>query len=224
VKQEELLALYPVFADIPAARFSSFAESVSPTLVPAGTVLFDEHAPCTGFPLILAGRIRVSKQAPSTEGKTAGRELPLYRIEPGEICLLSMGCILSGTEFTARGVAESQISMVMLSPPLFDEFTQFEPFRRFVFGQFSARLHELMVLVEAVAFQRLDQRLANALLGRGRMLHVTHQQLADELGTIREMVTRLLGRFEERGVVSLSREKIEILDAARVRDIAERGM
>ncbi len=224
MKQEELLALYPVFAEIPPARFAAFAENASPQLIPAGTILFDEHSPCSGFPLILGGRIRVAKQAPATEGKTAGRELPLYRIEPGEICLLSMGCLLSETEFTARGMAETPLTMVMLAPPMFDEFTQYQPFRQFVFGQFSARLQELMGLVEAVAFQRLDQRLANALLGRGRVLHITHQQLADELGTIREMVTRLLGRLEEREVVALSREKIEILDASRLRDIAERGM
>lgn len=224
MKQQDLLALYPVFSELPPNRFAAFADTAEPVQYPAGTVLFDEHAPCMGFPLIMSGRIRVSKQAPAPEGKTAGRELPLYRVEPGEICLLSTGCLAGHSDFQARGVAETAISLVMLPPALFEEFTQHPPFRQFIFSQFSARLQELMGLVEAVAFQRLDQRLANALLGRGRILHLTHQQLADELGTIREMITRLLGRFEERRLVQLSREKIEILDAPRLREIAERGL
>lgn len=224
MKQDELLALYPSLAELPHERVTAFFNSTAPMQVPAGTVLFDEGSPCQGFPLILEGKVRVTKQSPVSEGKHAGRELPLYRIEPGEICLLSTGCLLAGTEFHARGVVEAPITLLMLSPLLFEEFTGFPSFRRYVFSQFSERLQELMGLVEAVAFQRLDQRLANALLGRGRVLHITHQQLADELGTIREMITRLLGRFEEGKMVALSREKVEILDPARLREIAERGL
>ena len=224
MKQEELLELYPSLAELPTERVAAFLQSTAPLHVPAGTVLFDEGAPCQGFPLIIEGKVRVTKQSPVTEGKHAGRELPLYRIEPGEICLLSTGCLLAGTEFHARGVVEAPITLMMLPPPTFEEFTTYPSFRRYVFSQFSERLQELMGLVEAVAFQRLDQRLANALLGRGRVLHITHQQLADELGTIREMVTRLLGRFEESKMVMLSREKVEILDAAKLREVAERGL
>jgi CRP/FNR family transcriptional regulator len=77
-----------------------------------------------------------------------------------------------------------------------------------------------MALAEAVAFQQLDQRLAGALLGRGSVVHGTHQALADELGTVREIVTRLLKRFERSGWVSIGRERIEIVDAAALRQLA----
>jgi CRP/FNR family transcriptional regulator len=93
-------------------------------------------------------------------------------------------------------------------------------FRQFVFGVFADRLADLMTLVEAVAFQRLDQRLAGALLGHGPTLHTTHQALADELGTVREIVTRLLKRFERAGWLRLGRERIEVLDAGALRQAA----
>jgi len=92
-----------------------------------------------------------------------------------------------------------------------------EPFRRFVFQVFAERLADLMGLVEAVAFQRLDQRLAAALLGHGTVVHAAHQALADQLGTAREIVTRLLNRFELAGLVRLSRERIEVVDAPALR-------
>ena len=84
---------------------------------------------------------------------------------------------------------------------------------------FAERLADLNSLIDAVAFQRLDRRLAAALLGRGQQLHVTHQTLADELGTVREMVTRLLRRFEREGWVSLGREQIQIVNGAALRSL-----
>jgi CRP/FNR family transcriptional regulator, anaerobic regulatory protein len=109
---------------------------------------------------------------------------------------------------------------VLLQPAGFERWCAHEPFRRYVFGVFADRLADLMALAEAVAFQRLDQRLAHALLGRGATLHLTHQQLADELGTVREIVSRLLSRFERAGWVRLGRERVEVLDAAALRALA----
>lgn len=93
-------------------------------------------------------------------------------------------------------------------------------FRHEVFALFAVRMTELMLLVDAVAFQRLDQRLANRLLGHGRILQVSHQQLALELGSVREIISRLLGEFAQRGALRLGRGRIEILDAAMLRRIA----
>jgi CRP/FNR family transcriptional regulator len=108
----------------------------------------------------------------------------------------------------------------MLSPEGFERWLVHEPFRRFVFSVFASRMADLMSLAEAVAFQRLDQRLAAALLGHGRQLHSTHQALADELGTVREIVTRLLRRFERAGWVALGRERIELRDPVALRALA----
>jgi CRP/FNR family transcriptional regulator len=150
----------------------------------------------------------VAKLAPN------GREILLYRVEPGQGCILSGGCLLGHSDYAARGVAERDVTLLNLPPGPFHELMLgFEPFRRFVFGMYGERLAEVMELVEEVAFRRLDERLAQLLLQRGPVLEATHQKLADELGSVREIVSRLLRGFEERGWVKLERERITVLDA-----------
>jgi CRP/FNR family transcriptional regulator len=209
-----LTELYPVLQDLPAALRSRLADAVQPMTVPAGAVLFDEHQPCQGFPFVLVGSIRVVKLAAN------GRELPLYKVLPGESCIITSSCLLGHADYNARGVTESDTTLVLLPRALFDEMLDVTAFRDFVFDLFAERISELMQLVEEVAFRKLDQRLANLLLGKGRQLHTTHQQLADELGSVREMVSRLLKGFADQGLVRLGREQIEILDPAGLRKIA----
>ncbi len=182
---------------------------------PAGAMIFDEHQPCQGFPFILAGCIRVTKAAAN------GRELPLYRVLPGESCIITSSCLLGHADYNARGIAEAETTLALLPRALFDELLAQSCFRDFVFRLFSERIADLMQLVTEVAFHKLDQRLANLLLGRGRRVRATHQQLADELGSVREMVSRLLKGFADQGLVSLSREQIEILDPAGLRQIGQ---
>jgi CRP/FNR family transcriptional regulator len=130
-------------------------------------------------------------------------------------------CGLFGSApLAAHGVAVAPTRLLLLSPAGFEHWVAHEPFRRFVFSVFADRLSDLMSLAEAVAFQRLDQRLAAALLGHGPALTTTHQALADELGTVREIVTRLLKRFERAGWVSLGRERIELRDPAALRALS----
>lgn len=209
-----LFELYPVLQELPAGLRNRLAAAIQPMTVPAGTVVFDEHQPCQGFPFVLAGGIRVLKLAAN------GRELPLYKVLPGESCIISSSCLLGHADYNARGVTESITTLVLLPRALFDEMLETSAFRAFVFDLFAARMAELMQLVEEVAFRKLDQRLANLLLGKGRQLHTTHQQLADELGSVREMVSRLLKGFADQGLVRLGREQIEILDPAGLRRIA----
>ena len=103
---------------------------------------------------------------------------------------------------------------------MFDELLAEPAFRSFVFHLFADRIADLMQLIEEVAFHKLDQRLAAQLLGKGRILHTTHQQLADELGSVREIVSRLLKGFAAQGLVRLSREQIEILDPSGLRALS----
>mgnify|MGYP001278475118 FL=1 len=209
-----LIDLYPVLQDLPAPLRERLLAESQPMTVPPGTVLFDEHQPCQGFPFVLAGSIRVVKLAAN------GRELPLYKVLPGESCIITSSCLLGHADYNARGVTESETTLVLLPRALFDKMLGETPFRDFVFDLFAERISELMQLVEEVAFRKLDQRLANLLLGKGRQLHTTHQQLADELGSVREMVSRLLKGFADLGLVRLGREQIEILDPAGLRRIA----
>jgi CRP/FNR family transcriptional regulator len=205
--RRRLLERFPLFAGLPAALLEELLDGAQLVQVPAGSVLFDERQPCGGFPLVLEGSVRVAKTAPS------GREIVLYRVEAGEGCILSGGCLLSNSSYSATGTAESDVVLLRIPPALFHRLmVQSEPFRRFVFGMYSERLAEVMELVEAVAFHRLDARLAQLLIRRGPVVQATHQSLADELGSVREIVSRLLRSFEERGWVRLERERVTLLD------------
>ena len=213
-KTEALLALYPVLARLPAGLLQRVCDTMQTLSIPSGTAVFDEHQPCRGFPFVLDGAIRVVKLS------AGGRELPLYRVRAGESCIITSSCLLGHADYNARGVSEGQTTLALLPRQLFDEMLAEPAFRNFVFALFSERVAELMQLVEEVAFRKLDQRLAALLLGKGRVVHATHQQLADELGSVREMVSRLLKGFAEQGLVRLGREQVEVLDAAGLRDVA----
>jgi len=213
--QTRLLPLYPVLAELPASlREPLLATQAQVVQAGPGQVLFEQGAPCRGFPMVLAGEVRVARGTPQ------GRSIELYRVTPGELCVASTSCLFGQVPLVAHGVAMAGTELVVLSPEAFRRWTEHEPFRRYVFGIFADRLADLMALAEAVAFQRLDQRLATALLGRGAAVRRTHQALADELGTVREIVTRLLRRFEREGWITLGRERIEIVDAAALRAFA----
>jgi CRP/FNR family transcriptional regulator len=206
---------FPVFRDVPAALVERVLAEASLARMPAGSVLFDARQPCRGFPLVLEGAVRVAK---STSG---GREILLYRVEPGQGCILSGGCLLGNADYSARAVAETDVTLLSIPPALFQELMlACEPFRRFVFGMYGERLAEVMELVEEVAFRRLDVRLAQILVQRGPVIEATHQKLADELGSVREIVSRLLRSFEGRGWVRLERERITLLEPAALAGLA----
>jgi CRP/FNR family transcriptional regulator len=177
-------------------------------------MLFDEGSPCQGFPMLLAGSVRVARGSPG------GRVLELYRIEPGELCVVSTAAVFGGAPLSAHAQVLSPVQGLLLTPAGLQRWCAHQAFRGYVFSVFGERLADLMALAEAVAFQRLDQRLAQALLGHGPQLHCTHAALADSLGTVREIVSRLLARFERDGWVRLGRERIEILDSAALRALA----
>lgn len=207
----DLLASYPVIADLLARHGWSVPP---PVQVPAGAMLFTENTPCQGFPLVLEGEVRVSRSSGD------GRSLELYRVAPGEICLVSSACLFRTQALSAHGVATRASSLLMIDPPTFRQWLDDAVFRDEVLSLFALRMADLTTLVDAVAFHRLDTRLATALLGHGPELATTHQALADELGTVREIVTRLLRRFERDGWVELARERIRILDSGALRRCA----
>jgi CRP/FNR family transcriptional regulator len=210
----EVRQRYPAIAGLPSEVQARIAREALSLALPAGSRVFAAGDAPAGFPLVLEGSVRVAKVA------AQGRELALYRVGPGEGCILTSSCLLGASPYTAQGVVERATRLLVLPPPLFAALLAHEPFRGFVFRLFSERLADLTELVEAVAFRRLDARLAERLLGRGAKLRITHQQLADELGTVREMVSRVLKSFEEQGLVTLGREQIEIVDPAGLRRLA----
>lgn len=212
-----IAALYPELP-LPAAQTPDPLGALpAPVTVPTGAVLFEEASPCRGFPLVLSGEVRVARGTPG------GRSLELYRVGPGELCVVSASALFGQAPMPAHGVAAQPSELVLLSVATFEAWTAHEAFRRYVFGVLSDRLTEVIGLAEAVAFQRLDQRLAAALLGHGIVVRATHQSLADDLGTVREMVSRLLRRFERAGWLALGRERIDLVDPAALRRVANGG-
>jgi len=210
---DELIRHYPSLASADRSEL----DALPVASVPGGAVLFDVGQPCQGFPLVLDGEIKVSRQS------SEGRSLELYRVVPGEICLVSSASLFGHKALAATGVTARASRLVLLPPPLFSRWLALPAFREAVLGLFAERMADLTALVDAVAFRRLDQRLAAALLGRGHDVPVTHQALADELGTVREIVTRLLHRFERDGWITLSREHIHIIRSAELRSLAGDG-
>ena len=208
------LALYPALAHVvPSLR--SLGQAAEPVAVAADTILFNENAACQGFPLVLEGEIKVSRHS------SDGRSLELYRVVPGELCLVSSASLFRSAPVSAQGISTRPTSLLMITPSIFVQWLETPVFRNDILGLFAERMADLTGLIDAVAFQRLDQRLAATLLGRGQNLALTHQQLANELGTVREMVSRLLRRFEREGWVELARENIHIRDSKALRAIAE---
>jgi len=207
------VSLYPALAQV-IPSLSELGASIGPMTTPAGTVLFDANSPCRGFPLVLEGEVKVSRHSGD------GRSLELYRVVPGELCLVSSACLFRSTPLSAQGITTKPTTLLLIPPPVFAQWLQTPAFRDDVLGLFAERMADLTVLVDAVAFHKLDSRLAAALLGRGQDLALTHQSLADELGTVREIITRLLRRFEREGWVELGRSNIQIRDSAALRALA----
>ena len=212
---------FPELQGAPAATLERIAADGIYRKVPAGTVMFSQHSPCGGFPLVLGGSVRVVQRYAN------GRELQLYRIKAGESCLLSGTCLLGHTDYAASGIADDKLELLIIPAPQFHALVAEDPeFRKYVFGLYGERLATLLNLVESIAYRKLDQRLAALIVQRTKdgatTIHATHQALADEIGSVREAVTRLLRSFEDRGWVELGREKIVVRDAEAIAALAEK--
>jgi len=189
--------------------------------VKRGSVLFRDGDACNGYVLVVSGSIRVQKIDPQ------GHEIVLYRVEEGQSCMLTTTCLLAHQQYPAEGVAETDVDMVLLPLDVFDSALAGSPsFRQFVMANIGSRISDLMLLLEDVAFGRKDVRLAAFLLKNakqnGDVLELTHRQLAVELGTAREVVSRLIKDFERKGMVSLGRNRILILRHDLLQQIIKR--
>jgi len=189
--------------------------------VKRGSVLFRDGDACNGYVLVVNGAIRVQKIDPQ------GHEIVLYRVEEGQSCMLTTTCLLAHQEYPAEGIAETDVDMVLLPLDAFDAALAGSPaFRQFVMANIGNRISDLMLLLEDVAFGRKDVRLAAFLLKNakkdGDVLELTHRQLAVELGTAREVVSRLIKDFERKGLVGLGRNKVTIQQIDLIREVANR--
>jgi len=203
------LKAFPELQHISEPNWQRTAEQAQVMNVPKGTVLFRDGDVCQGYVFVSDGAVRVQKMDPQ------GREIVLYRVEDGQTCMLTTSCLIGGEAYPAEGVAETEVTLAMLPATVFEKaMAESAGFRRFVLASIGRRIGDLMLLVEDVAFGRMDVRLARLLLKRTResngVLSCTHQELSTELGTAREVVSRLLKDFERKGWVELSRGQVKI--------------
>jgi CRP/FNR family transcriptional regulator, anaerobic regulatory protein len=204
------LAAFPFLGRVPeASRELFFARAVGKTLE-AGQVLVSGGGECAWLPLVLEGTLRVYKVS------SEGRELTLYRIERGESCVLTATCIMNRDVFPAIAQSEGPAVVALLPARLLSGLVDEHPeWRRFVFGLYARRLDLMLTLVEEVAFRRVDERVASHLLARaagpGGAVRTTHARIASEIGTSREVVSRILEDFEARGILRVSRGAVHIL-------------
>ncbi|WP_136631719.1 Crp/Fnr family transcriptional regulator [Marinobacter salsuginis] len=176
--------------------------SLQPLHFEHGRILFRAGDPCQGLPLVLNGTVKVQMTGLS------GHSIVLYRMGADDICTLSIGCLMTGDGFRAEAVVEEDAEVFMVPRGLFDRLMdQSADFRLGVMESYGRRLNDLMLLVEEVAFRRMDERLAHWLETRAveGSIRITHQELAVELGTAREVVSRLLKELERQGKLRLSR-------------------
>jgi CRP/FNR family transcriptional regulator, anaerobic regulatory protein len=179
---------------------------------PAGTYVFREHEGCGRIGFVVGGSIRVFKDHPS------GRALTLYRIGAGDSCILSMSCALSNPIHQASAVVDEDARVITVTTAEFQKLMErSHEARDYVFGLFATRLTDVLMLLEEVVFQRMDERLAAILIEHavrqgGDVVQTTHEQLAEEAGTAREVVTRVLRDFSNKGLVEVGRGKVTILD------------
>jgi len=210
---QELRSIYPELAKINDPLWVETIEQAKAMSVEPDTTLFSGSATCNNFMLILEGTIRIYQTAPD------GREITLYRVEAGDLCILSLNSLLKKKSFNAIAVTESPVKALALTSDNFKNMmNSSQMFRDYVINILTERLCETIYMVQDTAFNHLNMRLA-CMLGslfernKGKALKVTHQEIAFELGTTREVISRILKDFERQKCVTLSRGQIELASA-----------
>ena len=217
VSFEQAAQRVPMLAMVEPDVLDRAGRSAQVVTLPAGETVFQPGAECHNYIVVLEGWVKVLLLAPS------GREIVLYRVGGGETCVLTTSCLMQGSQYDAAAITETSVTALLIPRPAFNEMMNTSAaFRQFIFSSFSTRLNELLGLVNEVAFGHVDKRLAGWLLARAQRGRVTatHQQIAGELGTAREVVSRLLKELERHGAVSLTRGAVSIRDEARLRQLA----
>lgn len=186
--------------------------------IPVGTILFRAGDPCPGFVVLKEGTICV------TLTSAGGREIVLYRVRPGEVCLQTFACLIENRAYSAEGVAESNLVAEIIPPTEFNRRVETNPqFRAQVFSAIAHRFSDFEQLVEDVALTGLEARLAKVLLrlaDTNGVIQATHERLAVEAGSGRAVVSRQLAEWVRKEWVELSRGEVRILRADTIRHLA----
>ena len=207
------LSTFPALLSLEAHAKALLEKHARIAEAPVGTIGYSEGMPCNAYVMRLEGKSRVYKLS------TSGREILLYRVAAGETCVLTTTCLLGRSDYPASTIVEEPVRDVIVPSQVFHQLmVDSAVFRRFVMENYGALISDLIVLLDEIAFHSLDVRLAKILLDETNTeISRTHQQIADELGSAREVVSRQLKRFENKGWVTLGRGRIKVINKEALR-------
>lgn len=217
----DLSTHFPIWDKLTPAQQKVISQSSQSRSVPRGTVLHNGSIDCLGLLLILSGQLRA--YIISDEG----REITLYRLFERDVCIFSASCIMRNIQFEVIIEAEKDSEIIVLPPHIYkklmEESAAVANFSNQVMG---SRFTEVMWLIEQIMWKSFDKRLASFLIEESVLdntdsLKITHEKIANHLGTAREVVTRMLRYFQSEGLVKLSRGTIELTDKKRLEEISE---
>jgi len=209
LKHQSLWEMYfPEFIKCAESKVTSLMEGAVLVNIPAGQQVFAVGSQCENYLLLLKGSVTAQLLSET------GREMQLYQLRPGDSCVITTSCLLSGDHYPAEAYAEEDTSAFVISSHAFYRcLEQSAFFREFVFKNFAARLSLIIGRLGEVVFEGIEWRLAKELMSAdAEVLHITHQELAIKLGSVREVVSRNLKQFEAKGWVKLSRGTVTVLD------------
>jgi CRP/FNR family transcriptional regulator len=210
---------FPLLKDIKDPVWQDVIRTVHQIKVPEGHTVFRAGDHCDNYLLVINGSVRVQKVSEN------GKEIVLYRVGDGDSCVLTTSCLLAHERYQAEAITESVVTAVVIPSAMFHKaLSGSQKFREFVFACYGQRIADLLSLVDAVAFQRMDSRLAHVLLqqpAEDGVIRITHQDLARELGTAREVISRLLKSFEHNHWVELGRGSVTLLNKQALEQSAQ---
>jgi len=222
--QPSWIELFPALAEVRDETWREALRMTTELSVPSGTILIRKGDVCRNFVLVAEGTVRVYERSSET-----GREIVLYRVKAGEMCILTMNNLVEHTAYVAEAITEDNVRIASIPAVYFhNALAHSEGFRNFIMATLARRVSTMMRLVEQIAFQRLDLRLA-CLLGQvfcsrhTSRLAITHQELANELGTAREVISRMLKEFERMQCIRLHRGEIELLSQDALARLGDRA-
>lgn len=202
-------------------NFLAKQSSVEKITVPAGMIVSRQGDACKNLVIVLKGQLKVYRPAEN------GKSITLYYVGKNESCILTASCILNQEPFPAFAETTSDITALSIPFNEFKKWLETKPlWQKYIFSLLSGRMVKLIELVNSIAFTSLDLRLAEWLLDRvnnqsTQILNVTHQDIAEELASSREVISRLLKKFELDGVILLRRGEVEIIDNKKLQTISE---
>lgn len=219
VIDRQWLHFFPILNSIHTSAWHETLDNAIHVKIAAGQMVFRDGESCENYLLVLSGVVRVQKLSQD------GHEITLYRLRTGEACEITTTCLLANDFYHAEAVAESDVTAVLM-PKIYFQMALLESaeFRNYVYKNVEDGINILLGLIENVAFGPVDTRLAKDLIlnkNRDNEVYATHHEIASNLGTAREVVSRILKKFEKKSWVKLQRGKIIILNSQEISNLAE---